>query len=103
MTKFPPSHELEQVRIQLDKCVASRLSPKNASDLDRYKFELCKIFVIYKNTHNVTQRALAEKISIDESLISKILHYHLEEFTTDRLIKYLSKIYSKVNLKIDVA
>ena len=103
MTKFPSSHELEQVRIQLDKSIASRLLPKNASDLDRHKFELCKIFVIYKNTHNITQRVLAEKIGIDESLISKILHYHLDEFTIDRLIKYLSKIYSKINLKIDVA
>ena len=103
MINFPTDKELEEARRKLDTGMASRLISKDASPVDRAKFKLCEKFVIYKNTHKITQRALAEKIEINESLVSKILHYHFDEFTTDRLIKYLSKIYPEVDIQIDVA
>jgi len=103
MTKFPTKKELEEVRNRLDNSVASRPLPPDASAVDRAKFRLCEKFVIYKNTHQITQRALAEVIGIDEALMSKILHYHFDEFTTDRLLKYLSILHPDVDVKIDVA
>lgn len=103
MTNFPSLQEIKKINMQLEKSIASRPLPENASDLDKLKFEVCKIFVVYKNKHNITQRTLAEKLGIDETLVNKILHYHLDEFTIDELIKCLSEIYSKINLKIDVA
>ncbi len=103
MKKFPSVRDTEYVRKKMDKGIASRPLSKNANSVDKTKFKLCEKFVIYKNTHNITQKALAEKIGIDEALVSKILHYHFDEFSTDRLIKYLSKIYPKIELKIDVA
>lgn len=102
MANFPSEKELERIWKKLDKGPASRPLPKDASAVDRAKFRLCEKFVIYKNVHNITQRALAEKIGIDEALMSKVLHYHFDEFTTDRLINYLSKIYPDIDVKIDV-
>ena len=103
MKKFPSTQEIERIRKKMDKGIASRPLSKNASNVDKTKFKLCEKFVIYKNIHNITQKSLAERIDIDEALVSKILHYHFDEFSTDRLIKYLSKIYPKIELKIDVA
>lgn len=103
MTKFPSEKELEEVRNRLNKGMASRPLPKDTSAVDRAKFHLCEKFVIYKNTHKITQRELAKKVGVNESLMSKILHYHFDEFTVDRLIKYLSEIYPDIDLKVDVA
>jgi len=103
MTKFPSKEELELVQKELDKGPASRPLPKNAPPVDRAKYRLCEKFVIYKNTHQISQKELAKKIGIDEALMSKILRYHFDEFTADRLIKYLNEIYPEVDVKIDVA
>ncbi len=103
MSKFPSEKELKEMRALLDKAPASKLLPKNASPVEKTKFSLCEKFVIYKNKNNLTQRALAEKIGIDEALMSKILHYSFEEFTTDRLIRYLSEIYPNVTIEVLVA
>ncbi|MDB9786744.1 helix-turn-helix domain-containing protein [Bacteriovoracaceae bacterium] len=103
MTKFPSDKELKRVRGKLDEGIASRPLPKDASIIDQTKFKLCQRFIVYKNIHGLTQRALAKIIGIDESLVSKILHYHFEEFTTDRLINYLSTIHPDLNINVDVA
>ena len=103
MKKFPSQKALEEVRNRLNKGIASRPLPKDATAIDRVKFHLCEQFVICKNTQGLTQRVLAEKIGIDEALMSKILHYHYDEFTADRLIKYLSEIYPDIDVKVDVA
>ena len=51
----------------------------------------------------MTQKALAEKINIDEALMSKILHYNIEEFTIDRLVKFLAILHPGAEVKIEVA
>lgn len=103
--KFPSHAELKEVRAKLEKSPATKLLPKNATAVDRAKFSICEKFVIYKNERKLTQRALAEKIGIDEALMSKILHYNIEDFTTDRLLKFLSVLYPNVELdvKLNVA
>jgi predicted XRE-type DNA-binding protein len=75
------------------------LSP-HASSVERLKFSLCEQFVSYLLEHKLTQRELAEKIGIDESLMSKIVHYNFDDFTIDRLVKYLSVLFPKADLEI---
>ncbi len=102
-TRFPTEKQLEEVRKELDSGTAARLLPKNASPVEKTKYQICEKFVIYRNQNNLTQRDLAKKIKIDEALMSKILHYQIDEFTTDRLIKYLSDLYPGVEIKVKVA
>ena len=101
--KFPNEKQLKEAREALNKGPAARLLPKNASPVDQTKYALCEEFVKYLNTHKLTQRALAEKLGIDEALVSKIIHYSFEEFTTDRLIKFLSVLYPDVKVTVRVA
>ena len=103
MPKFPKEKDLKEIRKKLDAAPASRPLAKNASAIEKVKHSICEKFVIYYNESQLTQRALAEKIGIDEALMSKILHYNIDEFTTDRLIKYLSKLYPRLKVDIVVA
>ncbi len=102
-TKFPSEAELREVRERLSKGPASKVLPKDASAIDRAKYAICQEIVIYKNKKNITQRELAEKIGENESLISKVVHYNIEEFTIDRLMKFLNAIYPNAEIKINVA
>ena len=74
--------------------------PPNASPVERLKFSLCEQFVSCLLEHKLTQRELAEKIGIDESLMSKIVHYGFDDFTIDRLVEYFSVLFPKADLKI---
>ena len=62
------------------------------------KYQICKELVVYQNSHKITQKALT-----DEALMSKILHYNIDEFTIDRLVKFLSTLYPGAKVKIEVA
>ncbi len=100
MSKFPSEKELKEARAALAKAPGSRMLPPNASSVERLKFSLCEKFVSYLLDHKLTQRELAEKIGIDESLMSKIVHYNFDDFTIDRLVKYLSALFPKADLEI---
>ena len=102
MTKFPSEKELKKLRAVLDQAPASRMLSPGASSVERLKFSLCEQFVSYLLEHKVSQRELAEKIGIDESLMSKIVHYNFDDFTIDRLVKYLSVLFPKADLEIRV-
>jgi predicted XRE-type DNA-binding protein len=101
--KFPSNSELKRMRDKLSKGPASLLLPKNASPADKIKYQICKEFVVFKNANQITQKTLAEKINIDEAIMSKILHYNIEKFTIDRLLKYLVILRPDAELKIEVA
>ncbi len=103
MTNWPSEKDLEQARNEHSKGIASRPLPEHASKAEKLKHLLCSKFIIYKQEKKITGRAMAEIIGIEESLISKILHYHYDEFSSDRLLEFLSKIYPDFELKIDLA
>ena len=102
MAKFPSEKELNEVRAALNKGPASRMLPPNATSVERLKFSLCEQFVRSLLDHKMTQRELATELGIDESLLSKIVHYNFDDFTIDRLVKYLSVLFPKADLEISV-
>ena len=101
--KFPSKKELDAIRKKLDQGEASEVLPKTASVVDTTKYEICRKFVIYKREQGVSQRKLAKLIDVHEAVMSKILHYHIKDFTTERLLRYLAKIYPDAKLKVKVA
>ena len=100
---FPSEKQLKKIRNELSKGMASKPLSENASPVDRIKHSICKKIVIYMNEHKLSQRALAEEIDESEALVSKVVHYHFEEFTIDRLVKFLARLYPNSELKIEVA
>ena len=91
------------MRDLLSKGNASHTIPKNTSTSDKMKYLICEKIVEYKLSDKLTQRALAEKLQENESLVSKVVHYHIAEFKMDRLLKFLSAIYPNVTIDLKVA
>ena len=100
---FPSEKTLKKLRAQLSKGIASKPLGPEATAIDQIKYTLCEKIVIYMNEHNLKQRRLSEILGENESLISKIIHYHFDEFTIDRLIKFVRILYPKAEIKVDVA
>ena len=97
--KWPSDEELKKALLEIDKAEPSRPLPPNATAVDRLKYELCKCFIIYRQDNELSQKELADKIGIDPALMSKILKKHFDEFTIDRLVRYLEVLDIKVTLK----
>lgn len=98
--KFPSDSELKEMRDLLSTGPAAKPLQKNADPVEKLKHALCAEFVKYKNKNKLTQKQMASDIKIDEALVSKIINYAYEEFTVDRLLKYLSVLYPNVDIKL---
>lgn len=98
--KFPSSDEIKDVLNEIEKVDGSKFLSENAPIVDKLKFELCKSFIIYKQENGLSQRELAEKLEIDPALMSKILHYRFDDFTIDRLVKFLDVLHKEISIKI---
>ncbi|MFZ4404096.1 MAG: XRE family transcriptional regulator [Pseudobdellovibrionaceae bacterium] len=101
--KFPSGKELEKIRKKLEKSEGSLLLPPNATSLEKLRYEICRQFVIYQREHNLKCKELSKLVGVDESLMSKILRYRHDRFSTDKLIDLLSKIYPKHHLVLKVS
>ena len=97
--KWPSDEELKKALLEIDKAEPSRPLPPNSAAVDRLKYELCKCFIIYRQDSELSQKELADKIGIDPALMSKILKKRFDEFTIDRLVRYLEVLDIKVTLK----
>ncbi len=100
---FPSASEVVSLSRKLSCGQASRPLAKGATSIEKTKHMLCEKFVSYANKEKLTNRALAKKLGVAESLVSKILHYHYDEFSVDRLLEYLGRLFDEVELNIRVA
>lgn len=101
--RFPKEKELEKIRKKLEKAEGSLVLSPNASPIEKLRYEICRQFVIYQREHNLKCKDLAKLVGVDESLMSKVLRYRNERFSTDKLVKMLSKIYPKHHLVLKVS
>ncbi len=103
---FPDEKTLKRIRDELSdpSFEGGNLElPKNASEVDRAKYELCQFIAKYKREHDLIQRDLAKQIGVDESRISDILRGKIGGFTIDRLLEYARKLSPKVRVQIVAA
>jgi predicted XRE-type DNA-binding protein len=98
--RFPEETELKDIRRRLSRGPASRPLPRDASPLQRAKYQLCEAFVDYCLKHRMSQRELAERLGTNESRVSEIVHYKIDRLTLDRLVKYHGKLNPKFTLKV---
>ena len=73
---------------------------KNATSLEKFRFEIQQEFVKYKQETGISGVQLAELLEVDKTTVGKILRHRLSEFLTDRLLKLLSKIEPEIEYKI---
>jgi predicted XRE-type DNA-binding protein len=100
---FPTEKKLSKIRKKLEKAEGSLVLSKNATALEKFRYEICRQFVIYCRDHDLKSKELAKIVGVDESIMSKVLRYRNERFTTDKLIQMLARIYPKHHLILKVA
>ncbi len=102
-SKFPSEKELKEVRKKLSRKQGSLVLSKDATPLEKLRYEICKQFVIYKRENELKSKELAKIVGVDTSIMSKVLKYRNERFSTDKLIEMLAKIYPKHDLLLKIA
>ena len=98
---WPSKKEIERVLTKIEKeNLWTQGMPANPTLLQKFRHDIQQKFVVYKRKAKISQREMAEILGVDEGKVSKILHNHLEEFSTDRLINLYTKIDPEVKLKV---
>lgn len=103
---FPNEQTLKRVRDKLSSPSYSGGNlalPKNATETDRAKYQICQLIAKYLREHKLMQKDLAEKLGVDESRISDLLRGKTESFTLDRLIGYAEKLHPGLRIQISAA
>ncbi len=97
---FPKKSEIKKVLKELEKSSGTLALASDATPLEKFRFDLCQKFIVYKIENKLNQKQLAETLGIDEAKVSKILHHRIQEFSTDRLISLYFILNPDLKLKV---
>lgn len=97
---FPDANKIKEMAEKLDKVDGTLALPANATSLEKFRFNIQQEFVKYKLEEGITGDELASRLEVDKTKVSKVLRNRLSEFSTDRLLKLLSKIRPDFEYKI---
>ena len=104
-SKFPSRKRLDEVQKKLSNpsVLGSSLLSEDATQIDRAKFKACEAIIKFRRKNNLKQKDLAQRLGVDESRMSEILHYKIEGFTLDRLVSYEQILYPHLKLDLTAA
>ncbi|MCY4523746.1 MAG: XRE family transcriptional regulator [Halobacteriovoraceae bacterium] len=98
--KYPKKKDITKVLNEITEEDFIHIIPKDATKIDKIKYELCKKFSAYLQKESISQAELARRLNVDRSRINYIVKYKIEYFTIDRLYELLEKIYPNCELKV---
>ena len=98
--KWPSRKELDQVLRKLEKVEGTLHLRKNATPLEKFRWDLCQRLIAFKRVHGLKQKELAERLGVDEPEMSRILHHRIEKVSTDKLVRMVQELDPGVRLKV---
>ena len=84
--------EIEEAAKKKNKDLVHISDKRKFSTEDKIKFGLCKHFVQYLVTKDISLKDMAELMDIPTSRLSEITNYKFQKFTVDKLIQNLEKL-----------
>ncbi len=77
----------------LDKIKKGKVRPillldKDASPIDKIKFNICQQIIKFKRDYDYNSKNLSEMIGVGPAVISRILHCQIDRFKIDSLLSY---------------
>src|SRR6185436_17193094 len=72
----------------------------DASPIDKAKYKICEKILAYQQDNNLPLEEVAHKIKLTTAETKDIFHYHLNQFTLDRLLTYASRLFSPNELEV---
>ncbi len=97
---FPKKIEINRALKKLENAEGTLILPKNATPLEKLRWDICQEFIKYKQAQGISQKEMAERLGADEAKVSKILHHRIDEFSTDRLINLFFILNPELRLKV---
>ncbi len=97
---FPDEKELKKIRKKLEKADPSLSLPKNATQVERFKYALCQKFVIYLLEHKVSQAELARSLDMDPARLNEIIKYKISLFTIDKLVEFTQRLDPELEIYV---
>lgn len=73
---------------------------KNASSLEKSKYELCQKMLTYYKKNKLTIEQMAKKIRLSEAETDEILRCWIDKFTLDRLVSYANNLSANLELRV---
>ena len=95
---FPPEKELKRVREK--EGVVNIVLPKNATFLEKVKYETCQAILAYQQDNKLTHRNISQKIGISSEQTVDMLRGNIASFALDSLITYAEKLNIPYQIKI---
>lgn len=75
-------------KIKSGKLKPTQVIDKDASPLDKMKFNICQRIIAFKREYNYSNLDLSKIIGIGPAVISRILSCQLNKFKVDSLLSY---------------
>lgn len=101
---FPDKKTLDKMREKLENVEGTKaFNKEDATPLETLRFEICQTLLKKAKSDGLTNREMAQVCEVDESDISKIFHYRVERFSTDKLMKILSKVFPEHSVLLKVS
>lgn len=101
--KWPARKDIEEFLKKVeaeDEFGSLAFNESTATPLDRFRWEICQQILMYMQIHDMTQRALAQTLSVDEAEMSRILHHRIDKVSTDKLAGMIQKLNPNVKLSV---
>jgi predicted XRE-type DNA-binding protein len=77
--------------------------PENPTALERSKYDICQKILAYQQKHKLTDKEIAQRISLTRGEAEDILFCRIDYFTLDRLITYANELFEPLEIKITKA
>jgi len=86
--------------LESDKCLGSKVINKDASILEKTKYQLCQTVTRYQIQNNFSEKKMANILKLDKLSTAKLLRGYTENFALDSLISYVEKLNIPCQVKI---
>ena len=95
---FPLEKELKRIREK--EGIVNIVLPKNATFLEKVKYEICQAILAYQQDNKLTYKGIAQKIGISSEQTIDMLRGNIASFALDSLITYVEKLDIPYQVKI---
>ena len=77
--------------------------PENPTALEKSKYDICQKILAYQQKHKLTDKEIAQRISLTTGETEDILFCRIDYFTLDRLMTYANELFEPLEMKITKA
>ncbi len=98
---YPDKDRILEVMDKINKgrLKSTNIIGKDASPIDRMKFNICQQIIKFKRVNDYNNKELSQIVGVGPAVISRVLHCQIERFKVDSLLRYYLCLLTSTNDK----